>query len=121
MRRTIRVAIGDNLRDVGLQHHDGQGARETAAFQYAATWFGDRSGFAIDPTLPLVAGPQFHRRGRGGSLFHGAIADTEPDGWARRVILLDHAKRRQEARREGREIAAVALSGPWSAPRRASD
>lgn len=110
MRRTIRVAIGDNARDVGLLHHDGQGAREAAAFQYTASWLGDRSGFAIDPALPLVAGPQFHRRGRGGSLFHGAIADTEPDGWARRVILRDHAKRRQEARREGREVAAVALS-----------
>jgi len=110
MRRSIRMAIGDNARDVGLLHHDGRGARETAAFQYAASWLGDRSGFAIDPTLPLVAGPQFHRRDRGGSLFHGAIADTEPDGWARRVILRDHAKRRQEARREGREVAAVALS-----------
>ncbi len=110
MRRSIGVAIGDNARDVGLLHHDGQGARETMAFQYAVSWLGDRNGFAIDPALPLVAGPQFHRRGRGGSLFHGAIADTEPDGWARRVILRDHAKRRQEARREGREVAAVALS-----------
>jgi serine/threonine-protein kinase HipA len=110
MRRTIRVAIGDNTRDVGLLHHDGQGTRETTAFQYATSWLGDRNGFAIDPTLPLVAGPQFHRRDRGGSLFHGAIADTEPDGWARRVILRDHAKRRQEARREGREVLTVALS-----------
>lgn len=110
MKRSIRVAIGDNARDVGQLYHDGQGAREAAAFQYAAAWLGDRDGFAIDPALPLVAGPQFHRRGRGGSLFHGAIADTEPDGWARRVILRDHAKRRQEARREGREVPAVVLS-----------
>ena len=36
-----------------------------------------------------------------GSVFPGAIADTEPDGWARRVILRDHAKRRAEARRSG--------------------
>jgi serine/threonine-protein kinase HipA len=52
----------------------------------------------------LVAGPQFHRRERGGSIFHGAIADTEPDGWARRVILRDHAKRRQDARRAGSDV-----------------
>src|SRR5258708_28077682 len=32
--------------------------------------------------------------GRDASIFHGAIADTEPDGWAHRVILRDHAKRR---------------------------
>jgi serine/threonine-protein kinase HipA len=110
MRRTIRVAIGDNGHDVGLLHHDGQGGRENAAFQYSASWLGEREGFTIDPALPLVAGPQFHHRGRGGSLFHGAIADTGPDGWARRVILRDHAKRRQEARREGRDVSPVALS-----------
>lgn len=110
MKSTIRVAIGDNARDLGFLYHDGRGAREAAAFQYAAAWLGDRGGFAIDPALPLVTGPQFHRRGRGGSLFHGAIADTEPDGWARRIILRDHAKRRQEARREGREVSGVALS-----------
>jgi serine/threonine-protein kinase HipA len=38
-----------------------------------------------------------------GSLFPSAIADTEPDGWARRVILRDHIRRRQELRREGKE------------------
>lgn len=36
--------------------------------------------------------------------FHGAIADTEPDGWARRVILRHHAKRRQEAKARGQGI-----------------
>jgi hypothetical protein len=35
---------------------------------------------------------------------HGAITDTEPDGWARRVILRDHAKRRQEAKRTGTDV-----------------
>ena len=50
-----------------------------------------------------MAGPQFHRKTPDGSVFHGAFADTEPDGWAKRVILRDHAKRRQEVRRAGRE------------------
>jgi serine/threonine-protein kinase HipA len=53
--------------------------------------------------LPLQAGPQFHRKSKDGSLFPAAIADTEPDGWARRVILRDHIKRRQELRRNGKE------------------
>ena len=66
-------------------------------------------GFAIDPTLPLVTGPQFHRRQGEGSLFPGAIADTEPDGWARRVILRDHAKRRAARRAQGAPIEAAAL------------
>jgi len=101
MRRNIRVALGENTRDLGTLRFDAQGARESAAFAYDAEWLSAGDGFAIDPGFPLVTGPQFHRRERGGSVFHGAIADTEPDGWARRVILRDHAKRRQEAKRTG--------------------
>jgi len=58
----------------------------------------------------LVSGPQFHRKQRGGSVFHGAIADTQPDGWARRVILRDHAKRRQKARRAGADVESRPLN-----------
>jgi serine/threonine-protein kinase HipA len=102
MRRTIAIALGENARSLGTLRFDAQGARENAAFAYdEAEWLAASDSFAIDPSLPLVAGPQFHRKGRLGSVFHGAIADTEPDGWARRVILRDHAKRRQEARRAG--------------------
>ena len=104
MRRNIRVALGENARDLGTLRFDAQGARESAAFAYDAPWLAASDGFAIDPGLPLVTGPQFHRRERGGSVFHGAIADTEPDGWARRVILRDHAKRRQEAKRTGADV-----------------
>jgi serine/threonine-protein kinase HipA len=53
--------------------------------------------------LPLVVGPQFHKKSHDGSTFHPPIADTEPDGWGRRVIMRDHAKRRQRARKVGDE------------------
>jgi serine/threonine-protein kinase HipA len=104
MRRNIRVALGENAHDLGTLRFDAQGTRESAAFAYGAEWLGAGDGFAIDPGIPLVTGPQFHRRERGGSVFQGAIADTEPDGWARRVILRDHAKRRQEAKRTGADV-----------------
>jgi len=110
MRRTIRAALGENARDLGTLRFDAQGARESVAFEYDALWLAAADRFAIDPGLPLVTGPQFHRRERGGSVFHGAIADTEPDGWARRVILRDHAKRRQEARRAGRAVESQPLN-----------
>lgn len=110
MRRTIRAALGENARDLGTLRFDAQGARESVAFEYDAQWLAAADRFAIDPGLPLVTGPQFHRRERGGSVFHGAIADTEPDGWARRVILRDHAKRRQEARRAGRAVESQSLN-----------
>jgi serine/threonine-protein kinase HipA len=110
MRRTIRVALGENARHLGALRFDAQGSRESAAFEYAAEWLRTADGFAIDPGLPLVAGLQFHRREPGGSVFHGAIADTEPDGWARRVILRDHARRRQEARRAGSDVESRPLN-----------
>jgi serine/threonine-protein kinase HipA len=110
MRRTIGVALGDNARGLGTLRFDAQGARESAAFTYDTAWLTAPDGFALEPGLPRLAGPQFHRRGRDGSVFHGAIADTQPDGWARRLILRDHAKRRQENRRAGETVEPAALN-----------
>ncbi len=110
MKRTIRVHIGDEARLVGMLHYDQQGARESAVFEYDATWLADAERFAIEPGLALVPGPQFHRKTRDGSVFHAVIADTEPDGWGRRVIQRDHAKRRQDARRAGEAVAPSPLN-----------
>jgi serine/threonine-protein kinase HipA len=111
MRRTIHVALGENARALGTPRFDAEGARENAAFDYDAGWLAAEDRFAIAPGLSLVRGPQFHRKERGGSAFPGAIADTEPDGWARRVILRDRAWRRHDARRAGAEAG----SGPLNA------
>ena len=101
MKRTLEVRIGDEGRPLGVLHYNQQGARESAAFEYAPAWLEDPGRFAIDPALPLLPGPQYHGKRGDGSLFHAAIADTEPDGWAKRVIQRDHAKLRLEARRAG--------------------
>jgi len=109
MKRTIKVFLGDDPRWVGTLHYDAIGSRERSAFTYAETWLETADRFALEPALPLLSGPQFHRKVQNGSVFHGAFADTEPDGWARRVILRDHAKRRQAARRAGRKPEAIQL------------
>lgn len=109
MKRTIKVFMGEEPRGVGTLHYDAVGSRERSAFAYAQMWLDAADRFALEPALPLVAGPQFHRKVQNGSVFHGVFADTEPDGWARRVILRDHAKRRQAARRAGQEPQAVQL------------
>ena len=99
MKRRIAVVLGAEAVPLGELRYDRQGRRESAAFAYAPEWLADAERFAIDPTaLPLVSGFQFHARHGDGSLFHGAIADTEPDGWGRRIILRDHVKRREAAR-----------------------
>ncbi|HEY3777690.1 MAG TPA: type II toxin-antitoxin system HipA family toxin [Rhizomicrobium sp.] len=109
MKRTIDVVLNDGPQ-VGTLRYNLQGRRENAAFEYSAGWLGDRARFALGPTLPLHVGPQFHRNSRDGSLFHPAIADTEPDGWGKRVIMRDHVKRRQELRREGKDDDAPSLN-----------
>ena len=62
MKRTIKVFVGDEARGVGTLHYDAVGSRERSAFAYAETWLGSADRFALEPALPLVAGPQFHRK-----------------------------------------------------------
>ncbi|MEO7511253.1 MAG: type II toxin-antitoxin system HipA family toxin [Gemmatimonadaceae bacterium] len=106
-QRRLDVLVADTL--VGHLRFTHDDRREHAAFEYAADWLADPRRYAIDPTLPLVGGPQFapHAKQAEDSRFHGAIADTEPDGWARRVIRRDHAKQRQAARERGEATAPV--------------
>jgi serine/threonine-protein kinase HipA len=104
MRRAIDVFVGETPLRVGTLRYNQQGARESAVFEYAASWLEHAERFVIDPLLPLQRGPQFRQRPRDGSVFHAAIADTEPDGWGRNVIRRDHAKRRVAARAQGNDL-----------------
>ncbi len=110
MKRSIAIHIGADGMALGALRYDQQGARESAAFEYDASWLAAPGRFLIEPGLPLVGGPQFHRKTGDGSVFHNAIADTEPDGWGRRVIQRDHAKRRQDARRAGGAVETRPLN-----------
>lgn len=102
MKRNIQVMLGKEAFPLGELRYDRQGRRESAAFAYTSNWLAHDERFAIDPSLPMVSGFQFRVRRREGSLFHGSIADTEPDGWGRRVILRDHSKKRNMAKSRNR-------------------
>ena len=110
MSRVIDVYLGESPVRVGVIRHDARGARQSASFEYASDWLTSPDSFPLAPGLRLVPGPQFHKPSRHGSVFHDPIADTEPDGWGRSVILRDHAKRRQEAKRSGSPPLASALN-----------
>jgi serine/threonine-protein kinase HipA len=104
MKRSIEVHIGETPLRIGTLHYNHEGARESASFAYDTGWLAREDRFAIDPALPLQAGPQFRQKVENDSVFHAALADTEPDGWGEKVIRRDHAKRRQAARAEGGNV-----------------
>ncbi len=110
MSRTVEICVGDEALPLGTLRYDHQGRRESAAFEYASEWLQAPDRFSIDPLLQLVAGPQFHNKHGSRSVFHAAVADVEPDGWARRVVQRDHAKRRQDALRAGTPFDSTALT-----------
>lgn len=100
MKKNIKVFLGDEACLVGYLRYNQQGARENAIFEYDTSWLSADNAFPLEPNLPLVSGSQFHQKGKDGSIFHGCFADSEPDGWGKRVILRDHAKRRQEKKEQ---------------------
>ncbi|MFZ6774388.1 type II toxin-antitoxin system HipA family toxin [Undibacterium sp. SXout7W] len=53
-----------------------------AAFSYSQAWLTEANAFAIDPYLPLVAGPQYPVKGT----LAGIFRDTAPDRWGRVLI-----------------------------------
>ena len=108
MKRQIDIMLGNNEISLGELRYDRQGRRESAAFIYTPDWLSNNARFTIDPALPLVSGFQFHKRHGGkGTIFHGAIADTEPDGWGRRVILRYYSKQREAARLNNRSVESI--------------
>jgi serine/threonine-protein kinase HipA len=101
MNRRIQVCIGEAKEPVGTLLYETSGNRESCSFAYHPEWLVSPKRFALSPDLPLQAGMMFHPRTRDGSTFFDCIADTEPDGWGKRVILRDHTKRRKQSLQQG--------------------
>ena len=96
-RRQVQLCIGKAGLPVGSLVYVRQGRRENSAFAYDAHWLASPARFNVSADLQLIAGHQAHKAASPhDSVFHGAIADTAPDAWGRRVIARDHAKRRKD-------------------------
>ena len=95
MKRSARVCIGLREQPVGQLTHVKDGAREFSVFEYDASWLSAADRFEVSPDLPLAVGHAVRRApAREDSVFHHALADTEPDAWGRRVIARAHVKAR---------------------------
>lgn len=97
----LRVYLGDTGLEVGELQFSQQGQKEVSAFRYFPSWLSNPDCFALSPDLPLSTDFQYRTGSKETSTFAGAIADTEPDGWGRRVINRAHAKRRKTEKDAG--------------------
>ncbi|MBN9421833.1 MAG: phosphatidylinositol kinase [Candidatus Accumulibacter sp. 66-26] len=96
IRRQVQLCVGKAGVPVGSLVYVRQGRRENSAFAYDESWLASPASFNVSADLQLLAGHQSHKAASPhDSVFHGAIADTAPDAWGRRVIARDHAKRRK--------------------------
>lgn len=92
----LDLHIGTAGLPVGQVLYVSQGRRELSQFVYDETWLTHPDRFEISPDLPLQPGYHTRRAPRAvDSVFHFALADTEPDAWGRRVIDRAHAKLRR--------------------------
>lgn len=95
-RQQLDVCVGQAGLPVGSLVYVRQGRRENSAFAYDERWLTHPARFNISADLHWGLGYQSHKAvSMHDSVFHGAIADTAPDAWGRRVIARDHARRRK--------------------------
>lgn len=86
--RTVRIVLGEALRDVGRLTFESDGRRETSMFRYSPEWLEDPASFAIAPGMPLSEG-RFFASGSGTdrrSALAGVFSDGAPDAWGRGLI-----------------------------------
>lgn len=97
----VHIDLSGQTRQVGLLRRHPARRGETVTFEYAEAWLLDSRRFSIEPTLSLTRGPFAPVRGQ--PMF-GAIGDSAPDAWGRRLV--QRAERRQAAR-ESRRVRTL--------------
>jgi serine/threonine-protein kinase HipA len=92
----VYIDLAGETRSVGRLWTRRDRAGERASFEFDAAWLADPLHYALGPALPATAGAFHTAQGR--ALF-GALGDSAPDGWGRRLITRNEARR---AKAEGK-------------------
>jgi serine/threonine-protein kinase HipA len=79
-----------------------RGSKESASFEYDASWLERRDAFALDPELPTARG-QFHTSR---PLFN-AFTDPAPDRWGQTLMRRNERARAREEKRQPRTLLAI--------------
>ena len=97
----VHIDLNGTTRPVGLlRRHAGRGRIDAVTFEYDDGWLADVNRFALEPALTLTPSTF-----ASGDRLFGALADSAPDSWGRRLI--QRAERRRAAR-EGRHVRTLA-------------
>lgn len=99
----VCAALGGKTQSVGLlRRHSSRVRRETYTFEYSESWLRYADRFALEPHLQLTAGafaPLAHQQ------MFGAIGDSAPDTWGRRLMQRSERREAAKAQRAVRTIA----------------
>ncbi len=84
--RRVRVDVVLADRRVGELVFESDGRRQSSMFRYADTWLGDKTAFALSPSMPLVDAPFFSSGRESGLALPDPVADAAPDSWGRSLL-----------------------------------
>lgn len=100
----VYIDYGGRTRFVGRLWTRAARQKQSATFEYDQSWIADPLHYALGPALPPTLAAHHTREGR--EIF-GAIGDSAPDRWGRRLIernLARHARELGHTARSPREI-----------------
>jgi serine/threonine-protein kinase HipA len=97
----VHIDLAGKAGQVGLLRRHPARRADTVTFEYDESWLQDARRFSVEPALGFTRGPFAPVRGQ--PMF-GAIGDSAPDTWGRR--LMQRAERRQAAR-ESRPVRTL--------------
>ncbi len=100
----VHIDLDGQTRAIGLARIIRPRGIETIAFEYDAAWLADPNRFSLEPSLSLTRATFHPPQGR---VTFGAIGDSAPDTWGRR--LMQRAERRR-AERESRTVRTLGES-----------
>src|SRR5262249_41016857 len=97
----VHIDLEGRTRPIGLAHSNVVGGTEPVVFEDVLEWLADPDRFSLEPALALTRGAYAPPAGQA---TFGAIGDSAPDTWGRR--LMQRAERRL-AKREGRAVRTL--------------
>jgi serine/threonine-protein kinase HipA len=95
----VHIELAGKVRVVGRLWTKTARGRESATFEFDDTWRADPVHHVMGPALPATPGPFFSGEGR--AMF-GALGDSAPDRWGRRLITRNEARRAREKKQTPR-------------------